>query len=68
MPVMIFSIKDSEAVEEEDEEMKAKRLQAQAERKEKLAAAQLLATTKIMTPADFAKIEASSWPDKPTKT
>ncbi|KAF9292922.1 Protein SDA1 [Linnemannia elongata] len=49
---------ESEAVKEEDEEMKAKRLQVQAERKEKLAAAQLLATTKILTPADFAKIEA----------
>ncbi|KAG0026410.1 hypothetical protein BGZ82_009484 [Podila clonocystis] len=39
MSVVIFSIEDSEAVKEEDEEMKAKRLQAQAERKEKLAAA-----------------------------
>ncbi|KAF9195631.1 Protein SDA1 [Haplosporangium sp. Z 11] len=46
------------AVKEEDEETKAKRLQLEAERKEKMAAAQLLATTKILTPADFAKIEA----------
>ncbi|KAF9914811.1 Protein SDA1 [Lobosporangium transversale] len=45
-------------VKEEDEQTKAKRLQMEAERKEKLAAAQLLATTKILTPADFAKIEA----------
>ncbi|KAF9430860.1 Protein SDA1 [Podila epigama] len=43
---------------EEDEETKVKRLRLEAERKEKLAAAQLLATTKILTPADFAKIEA----------
>ncbi|KAF9338001.1 Protein SDA1 [Podila minutissima] len=49
---------DETAPKEEDEETKAKRLQLQAERKEKLAAAQLLATTKILTPADFAKIEA----------
>ncbi|KAG0237533.1 SDA1-domain-containing protein [Mortierella sp. GBAus27b] len=44
--------------EEEDEEAKAKRVQLETVRKEKLAAAQLLATTKILTPADFAKIEA----------
>ncbi|KAF9161929.1 Protein SDA1 [Mortierella sp. AD011] len=50
---------DSETImKEEDEETKAKRLQMEAERKEKLAAAQLLATTKILTPADFAKIES----------
>lgn len=49
---------DETAPKEEDEETKARRLQLQAERKEKLAAAQLLATTKILTPADFAKIEA----------
>ncbi|KAF9394975.1 Protein SDA1 [Podila verticillata] len=49
---------DETAPKEEDEETKAKRLQLQAERKEKLAAAKLLATTKILTPADFAKIEA----------
>ncbi|KAG0359860.1 Protein SDA1 [Gamsiella multidivaricata] len=46
------------AVKEEDEATKARRVQLAAERKEKLAAAQLLATTKILTPADFAKIEA----------
>ncbi|KAG0057398.1 Protein SDA1 [Gryganskiella cystojenkinii] len=49
---------EEDVVKEEDEETKAKRLQLAAERKEKLAAAQLLATTKILTPADFAKIEA----------
>jgi len=49
---------EDETVKEEDEETKAKRAQMMAERKEKMAAAQLLATTKILTPADFAKIEA----------
>ncbi|KAF9366301.1 Protein SDA1 [Mortierella sp. NVP85] len=49
---------ETEETKEEDEEAKAKRQQMEATRKEKLAAAQLLATTKILTPADFAKIEA----------
>ncbi|KAF9429444.1 Protein SDA1 [Entomortierella beljakovae] len=49
---------DPSIKKEESEEVKAKRLQLEAERKEKLAAAQLLATTKILTPADFARIES----------
>ncbi|KAF9948660.1 Protein SDA1 [Modicella reniformis] len=49
---------ETEGIKEEDEETKAKHQQLEVERKEKLAAAQLLATTKILTPADFAKIEA----------
>ncbi|KAG0264955.1 Protein SDA1 [Actinomortierella ambigua] len=42
---------------EESEAAKAKRLQQEAERKERLQMAQKLATTKILTPADFAKLE-----------
>ncbi|KAF9970165.1 Protein SDA1 [Actinomortierella ambigua] len=42
---------------EESEAAKAKRLQQEAERKERLQMAQKLATTKILSPADFAKLE-----------
>ncbi|KAF9579986.1 Protein SDA1 [Lunasporangiospora selenospora] len=50
--------KEDGVTEEDDEETKAKRQQAETERKERLKAAQLMATTKILTPADFAKLEA----------
>ncbi|KAG0225864.1 Protein SDA1 [Actinomortierella wolfii] len=43
--------------QEESEAAKAKRLQQEAARKERLLMAQKLATTKILTPADFAKLE-----------